>query len=367
MRMRTSIVLAVLGTSLVACDPSPTAGSAGPPEILQVFARERVMTTDDDGNDVVLIEPRLAFGDHPDIPKDEDDRQVTAAVARDGQRIRIVVDELLLGNALEEVPCADGSWSKVPVGMDFDGVARCAGADLSRCEGLCIGPNGPIGILDANQDGAIDDTRMIEGAVTLTCDGAAVPLDPQRSYYQPSGTQLIPGGSVDALGPAVVIAAADGMPPGSHCAIAFAESIVDKQGERICAPTAAGCTPGDTSAIGFTVEPFTLATSEPAHGATDVALTAPMSDDATITIHWNAALDPDSVAPSVTVTADGVAVDGLAPTMSPDDAAAIDIAVPGGFKPATTYEVTVTGGAAGIKDAFADTLDGDATITWTTK
>jgi hypothetical protein len=123
--MRESIIAAAV--LFTACGGSPEPEGAGPPEILQVLARERV-----EGEEGIELAPRLVAGDHEDIGE-EDDREVTEAVAWDGQRIRVVFDELLRGNHLEEIPCADGSWVEVPVGTDFDDVARCAGPDLSRC------------------------------------------------------------------------------------------------------------------------------------------------------------------------------------------------------------------------------------------
>src|SRR5690349_6896457 len=105
---RSIIAIVVAGACSAGCDSSSSSDGlnpSGPPEVLQVFARERA------GADLVA---HLAFGDHPDIPTSADDRKVTDAVARDGQRIRVVVDELLRPNRLEEVACADGSWSKVP-------------------------------------------------------------------------------------------------------------------------------------------------------------------------------------------------------------------------------------------------------------
>src|SRR5262245_56791249 len=174
--MRKSIIAMLIFGSGCNAAPGDPLESDGPPRILQVLARERVAVTDDKGNAHVELQARLAFGDHPDIDVEHDDRIVSDAVARDGQRIRIVVDELLRGSSLEEVACADGSWSRVPPGTDIDDIARCAGADLSRCKAVCIGDSGPVGILDANGVGAIDDTRLIEGAVVLTCDGVAVPL-----------------------------------------------------------------------------------------------------------------------------------------------------------------------------------------------
>jgi hypothetical protein len=365
--MRRSIIAMLIFGS--GCNvPDDPLESDGPPRILQVLARERVVVTDDKGHEHIELQARLAFGDHPDIDVEHDDRVVDAAVARDGQRIRIVVDELLRGSSLEEVACADGSWSRVPPGTDIDDIARCAGADLRRCEAVCIGDSGPIGILDENGDGAIDDTRLIEGAVVLTCDGVAVPIDAARSYYQPAGSQRLSTASLgtDSLGPAIAIVPATGMRPGTRCALGFTD-VVDKQGIALCASGGGGaCSPGDTSAISFGVEAFTVASSEPHDGATEVALAGKGSTDATIAIQLNSELVPETVTGAIKVTAGGVELDDLHATMAEDDEATIHIAVPGGFKAGTEYKVTIAGGASGIKDRYDDTLANDHTITWTT-
>lgn len=354
--MRTSMVCAVMVTLVAAagCGGSDADGGAGPPEILQVLVRERV-----DGE----LQGRLAFGDHEDIDAEVDDRAVSAAVARDGQRIRVVVDELLRGDTLEEVACADGSWSRVPAGTTVDDVAACTGADLSRCRGICIGADGaPVGILDGNGDGAIDDTRFIDGAATLVCDGAPVPLDPQRSYYQPSGGQRISAGSVgtDSLGPAVVLTPAAGIPPGARCGIVFADTVVDKDGERPCAAGAGGCLPGDTAAIDFTVEAFMLAWSEPHADAEDVPLTDEGSSDATIVLRLNATVDAATITGAVALTDDDEPVEGVTIAMSDEDDATVVLTVAGGFHGDSAYHLTITG----LRDAYANTMD--TSFTWHT-
>jgi hypothetical protein len=366
--MRRSIIAMLIFGSGCSGGPGDPLESEGPPRILQVLARERVAVVDDEGHEHVEIQARLAFGDHPDIDVEHDDRVVGDAVARDGQRIRIVVDELLRGSSVEEIACADGTWSRVPVGTDIDDIARCAGADLSRCEAVCIGAGGPVGILDANGDGAIDDTPLIEGAVVLTCDGVAVPLDASRSYYQPTGSQRLAAGSVgtDSLGPAIAIVPAAGMRPGATCTLGFTD-VVDKQGVAICAGTGGGdCAPGDTSAISFGVEAFTLAASEPHDGATDVPLHGEDSEDATISIQLNAELVPESVNGAVKITAGGVDLDDIETSMAEDDEATIHVTIAGGFQPATEYVVTIVGGSSGVKNRYDDTLAADQTITWTT-
>lgn len=358
MRMSMMVGVAVATSGAAGCSGADAPlHSEGPPEILQVLVRERVTVTGDDGSTWTEVQPHLAYGDHDDIDPEADDREVTAAVARDGQRIRIVVDELLRGGTLEEIPCADGSWSRVPAGTDFDDIAACAGADLSRCEAVCVGAAGPVGILDVNGDGAIDDTRLIDGAVALICGGEPVALDPSRSYYQPSGGQRLSAGATgtDSLGPAVVIVPR-GMRPGSTCTLAFSAGVVDKQGEPVVG----------ADEVAFAVEPFQLVATEPAAGATDVALTAPDAADAVITVALNAAVEPATVAAAVTVAGgDGPVTAAAAP--SPDDDATLVITVPGGLAAATTYTVTISGGAGGLADAWQDPLSADATFSFTTR
>jgi hypothetical protein len=363
--MRRSIIAMLIFGSGCSGAPGDPLESEGPPRILQVLARERVAVVDDEGHEHVELQARLAFGDHPEIDTEHDDRVVGEAVARDGQRIRIVVDELLRGSSVEEIACADGSWSRVPPGTDIDDIARCAGADLSRCEAVCIGDAGPVGILDANGDGAIDDTRLIDGAVVLTRDGAPVPLDLSRSYYQPAGSQRLSTASLgtDSLGPAIAIVPAAGMRPGARCTLGFTD-VVDKQGVAICAGD--DCSPGDTSAITFGVEPFTVGSSHPGDGETDVPLTGEGSKDATISIQLNSELVPESVNGAIKITAGGVDLDDIEATMAEDDEATIHITIAGGFHAGTEYKVTVTGGASGIKNRYDDTLASDHVITWTT-
>jgi hypothetical protein len=365
--MRRSII-AMLLLGAGCSGPGDPLETDGPPRILQVLARERVAVTDDEGHEHIELQSRLAFGDHPDIDVEHDDRVVAEAVARDGQRIRIVVDELLRGGSLEEVACADGSWSRVPPGTDIDDIARCAGVDLSHCEAVCIGDSGPVGILDANGDSAIDDTRLIEGAVALTCDGVAVPLDAARSYYQPAGSQRLSTASIgtDSLGPAIVIVPASGMRPGAKCSLGFTD-VVDKQGIALCASADGGaCEPGDTGAVSFGVEAFMLASSEPHDGATEVALHDEDSSDATIAIQLNSELVPETVNGAIKVSAAGMDIHDAVATMADDDEATIHITVPGGFEAGTEYKVTIVGGASGIKNRYADTLAKDYTVTWTT-
>ena len=157
---------------------------AGPPMVRQVLVTEQV-TTDTTS---LIKEGQLAFGTHANKFFENDDGEVLTAIALGAQEIRIVLDELVRGNDLEELACADGTFSRIPRGTTPDDIADCAGpADsLLDCDAVCLNPdNGkPIGILDADEDGAPDTMRMIdyntdpdplavELAVSINCDGNA--------------------------------------------------------------------------------------------------------------------------------------------------------------------------------------------------
>ena len=71
--MRRSIIAVLLFGSGCYGAPGDPLDSDGPPRILQVFARERVAVTDDEGKQHVELQARLAFGDHPDIALEHDD------------------------------------------------------------------------------------------------------------------------------------------------------------------------------------------------------------------------------------------------------------------------------------------------------
>lgn len=232
----------------------------------------------------------FGFGTYPQATS-EDAHPVTTARAS-GNRLRIVVDELLRGNDLEEIECRyplDAEpFSRVPAGATPDDIQRCAAAqdDLrSTCPGsnprsvcLCqreagcpsgfdrdgeprITPVGEsVGVLDRNQDGVADRTRLIPGSVGISCNAIDVPIDLAASFWSPSGNQLLPAeGELDALGPAIVLVPLP-LPTGLECGLVFAPTVADKDGNQVCAPPDGNildtCRPGDVSAFRFTVEPL---------------------------------------------------------------------------------------------------------------
>jgi hypothetical protein len=297
---------AVAAGLAVACS-QPTSATdlhpEGPPMVEQV----RLEETDATGTQVRVV---FGFGTHPEATPD-DEHPVTTATAT-GNQLRIVIDELLRGNALEEIACrfpvGTDAFARVPLDATPDDIARCAApqAELpARCPGsdphavcLCardggcptgtnpdgsprLTPSGEsVGVLDADQDGAADRTRFVRGAVAIRCGSIDapidapidVPIDLERSSWTPSGDQRAPApGGFDVLGPAVVVvpgpAPGVALPTHRDCGIAFSPDVVDHAGNRVCAPPGgdltAGCTPGDTGAVRFQVEPLAFAVTSP--------------------------------------------------------------------------------------------------------
>lgn len=360
-----------VAASLVAACSDPTSATdlhpEGPPMVEQVRMAETFSTGSTTGNRVVF-----GFGTHPDATPD-DEHPVTTATAA-GNKFRIIMDELLRGNGLEEIACQavvdTDQFARVPVGATPDDIARCTVAqDLlpSRCPGnnprsvcLCAKDGGcsgtdadnrpfmtpkgeSVGVLDSDHDGAADDTRFIQGAVGIRCGTIDVPIDLDNSYWNPSGDQQRPAqGGFDALGPAIVLVpgptTAVALPTNADCGIVFSSDVVDKDGNQVCAPPSgdisAGCTPGDTSAIRFHVEPMAFAAASP--------ITPPPGRTVDFLIQANAPIDPASVA-NITVTE--------APATSYPDFTATVAAAPnqirihwtaaGGLAPSTQYTITV--------------------------
>src|SRR4029079_11304564 len=141
--------------------------------------------------------------------------------------IRIVIDELLVGNNLEEVQCRgtvdEDTFSRVPLGSTPDDVRDCAQANdvlATTCKGahaMCVCQNAtcvrddnttanmgePVGAKHDNEDDNTDAHQCITSAVTIHCGTQDVPLDPALSFWNPSGDQQKPAqGGFDALGPA---------------------------------------------------------------------------------------------------------------------------------------------------------------------
>lgn len=348
---------------LVACsdvEGSTELNPAGPPMIRQVMLVERYTNTAGER----LLRPVIAFGTHPDADGNQQHAVSNAVVVN--QRVRIVLDELLVGNYLEEIECNErvdeDEFSRVPVGATPDDIARCAVASdlLPRsCKGakaVCLRASDgvPVGVRDEvdagnrpYKDGIADNTRMIEGAVGLRCEAAGnpihVPTQLALSYWQPSGNQQRPivDDGLDgllSLGPAVVLVSRGDLPTGATCSVEFAPSVVDKSGLAVCAPPGgditATCQPGDTSAVSFGTEPMTLLLQAPAVDAIGVSRTSPL------VLRANAAFANDLTATSTPPASFTVAVDPNLPQQ-------LNLQPTTALAPNTRYVVTVP-----LRDAY---------------
>jgi hypothetical protein len=339
----------------------------GPPMVEQVRLAERYSIGTATGLDRVVF----GFGTYPGATAAEE-HPVTSALAS-GNKLRIIMDELLRGNDLEEIACRtvvdDDVFARVPLGATPDDIARCAVAQsalaahcpASNPRSVCIcardggcpsvdgtftTPRGqPVGVSDTNMDGAADRTRFIAGAVGIRCGAIDVPIDLDMSFWTPSGNQQVPAlDGFDALGPAIVLVpgpAPAALPTSTECGVVFAPDVVDKDGNRVCAPQdgdiATGCTPGDTTAVRFTVEPMAFAVAS-------VVMDPGQSRTADVAIRANAPLDPASIA-NVTVT-EGPATSYTQFTATlgtASDASVITIrwTATGGLAANTSYTITV--------------------------
>jgi hypothetical protein len=337
----------------------------------------------------------FAFGTHPqatdgDYPALGPNQMTTAAPTQN--KLRVVMDELLIGNYLEEIACRapvdDDAYAAVPLGTTPDDIAKCAVAKdvlpgscpgnlehavcICAIEGGCgeTPMGGPVGVLDVNQDGAADDTRFIPGSVGVTCMGATgfidVPMDLNNSYWQPSGDQNKPAmGGFDALGPAVVLQPAtnttpsvNALPTNSRCQLVFAPSIVDKQNNAVCTPPGGDiekdCQPGDTSGFEFLVQPLTIDNQSFVDGATGIDRTAP------VIIVSNAPLNAGSLA-SITVKQGAANFTGFTVTLPQSQTLRINWTAQ---LPATT-EFTITV-ATTLTDIYGQPLVMPVSYTFTT-
>ena len=356
----------------------------GPPMVRQVRMKEISM----DSTGATRTARVFAFGTHPDaVTKDYPalgpNSEITATPG--GQSLRVIVDELLVGNALEEIACRDpidggsNAYDRVPLGTTPDDIAKCSvSKDVlpSSCPGtmphavcLCqadagcggIAKGDPVGVLDVNQDGAADDTRMIAGAAGIKCGSIDVPVDQNASYWNPSGDQNKPAmGGFDAIGPAIVIApdASRGLPTNTECQLVFADNVVDKQGNRICTPAngdiASNCQPGDMNAFKFKVDVLRLTPGFQNNGSGIPVNTA-------LAIVANAPIAPASLTAITVTTMTGTPVT-VPVTLSLPTSIKLDfMAAP--LSPMTTYVVHV---ATTLTDTYGQMLPQMITYPFTT-
>jgi len=385
--MKLMIGLGVAATVAGCTDTESTTNlnPAGPPMLRQVRLNHKV--TNGDGS--TSNRRVFAFGSHELAEPDElKSNQITSAVAVNNT-MRLVIDELLVGNNLEEIACRsavdDDAFARVPIGATPDDVARCSSADdvlPSVCSGPtavcicaistgCISPSGaaipeglPVGVLDINQDGATDDSQFIAGSVGLQCGTIAVPINVEGSYWNPSGDQNRPAmGGFEALGPAVVLAPDGPLPTNLDCQLVFAASVVDKQGVQVCTPVDGDvnndCNPGDMSNFQFRTEVLDVKPASFLPGQTGVSPTG------TIILTASAPLDP-SVATTGSITL--VPASGAAPTFTvgfdPTMSQVVQITpTGGGLTPNMGYTLTVT---QNVTDTFDQPPPAQQVYTFTT-
>lgn len=413
------IGFALVSSAFAACTDTESATNlhtSGPPPIEQVRLSEDVS--------IAGAPPSASrvfgFGTFPGATPDID-HPVTSAAAK-GQSLRIIFGKLLLGNYLEQVQCrapvnqlADGTLSaydNVPVGATPDDIAKCclAAADVlsAACGGplatcICHLPNGcngipegsPVGIVDANQDGAADNMQFMPGAVGFHCTGGGntvdVSADLAQSYWNPSGFQQAPytcnnPPCYDQVGPAIILVPFSVqfgatfislLPTNLDCGLAFSPDVTDKANLQPCAapngrpPECADinldkctldqqCTPGDVSAFKFHTEPLTVTIQQFSDGATGVDRTAD------VTIKTNVPVDPGSIA-SITVRD----VTNMAPyaaftvTLNPVNPAQVTLhwTATGGLAAMTTYSITFP---TAFTDYYHQGLPAPVVVTFTT-
>lgn len=359
----------------------------GSPEIAQVFVVERVVET----TGATRNRPQMAFGDHPEIDEESDDRQVVNAVAKGGQKVRIILDELVQGHTLEQVACADGTFSDIPAGTDPDDIADCTGADRSDCTAVCtqidMNTNQPVGVLDQDAsggnegDGAADDFRFrsycdngeINGCsntelarntvVKIVCDGDPMLIDVEGSFWNPSGNQQLPAETgVNGLGPAIVVVPF-GLRTSASCTLQIDPSIVDKDGNQVCAPPGyfgdTDCSGSDISNVVFGVQPFAMLGSSPVNNASGVNPLASML------LQFNQDVDDDCLDAITLETGAGAPVAAM-PVINGDDGSIVNIPNGGLLTPNTAYVLTVKGGADGLCETLGGTLPQDIVINFMT-
>jgi hypothetical protein len=361
---------ALIAASMCACGTpeSPTdLDPEGPPMVRQVFLSARAcpapplpMTAtcrsdvNGGGYQSRLV---LAVGTHAEAveqgikqkvstgPTTADPNGYPAGAVAIGNKLRVVMDELLIGNYIEEIACRtivdSDQFQAVPVGATPDDIADCAvaadvlGSTCLPCNGqnddecnehavcICEIPGGcnvgasivppglSVGVLDEDEDGTSDAHQFIRGSVGITCDGVngpiEVPMSATASYWQPSGNQQVPAvGGLGALGPAVVIQPERGLPTGALCHVSFNANVTDKGGNEVCAPQwgpegapddtawppAVACDPGNTTDASFGVE--ILRTTGGLPLPPPGAPTANFNRNNALTIDFNAEMDPAS-------------------------------------------------------------------------
>jgi hypothetical protein len=180
-----------------------------------------------------------------------------------------------------------------------------------------------------------------------------VPLDLQRTFWQPSGNQQPPAqGGLALLGPAIVLNPSHGLPTGQTCTIVFSEQVTDKAGNPVCAPKwgadgapdevqwppTVDCVAGDTTDITFTVEELRVTGSSPSENQMNFPRVKSGQTFAEMRISFNAEISLASFEDATLVPAPAQPIQVVP---SPMDTKSVLLQVPGGLAPQTDYTLTI--------------------------
>jgi hypothetical protein len=397
---RFAIVCALAISATAACTDTESATNLnpdGPPMIEQVLLTESIFDMTGNSNDSRVF----AFGTLPGLDASQEHAVTSAAV--NGQHLRIVFDEVLKGNRLEEIECRanvgpDLQYARIPDGTTPDDIAKCAVAKdvlKSSCKGdhavcLCeqdtgclvgadmVAKGDPVGVQDVNQDGAADHHRFIPTSVQISCGSSTIPADPTNSYWYPSGDQQPPAvGGIEAIGPAVVwvpqpqMGTGATMPTNQTCTLKFADDVVDKTDIAPCTPPGGrtpecsgnldlctqSCTPGDVSAFTFKTAPLTLGSTFDTTG---------VDRTAALTFVANAVVDMATLNAAITMTQAGANFTGFTATimnMGGKSQISVTPTAATGWAANTDYTITFS---TAVKDAFGQPLPAPVTVTFHT-
>ena len=124
-RFGIACAVALVASACTNMDSATNLNPEGPPMIRQVRMNEKYLN----GSNVLVdrTETVFAFGTHPDVTSDDEAHHVDFARAMNNH-LRIIMDELLKGNRLEEIECRgqvdDDVFGSVPEGATPEDVAR---------------------------------------------------------------------------------------------------------------------------------------------------------------------------------------------------------------------------------------------------
>lgn len=341
-RLTTALCLAVAtGIGCSAEESKTLLNPEGPPDILQVFVTERLS----DGS--TALTP--TYGSHPEFDSETEFEEgpdpstpVMTAVADSTQKVRIIFDELIRGNTLEQFVCAcNVAPASCPAGTPLyaldPSVCKDSGDTVLNEEGKWA---------DANNDTVPDDAVLLPGVVSISC-GTSFTWENTEidGFYNPSGNQQVTVLGMESLGPALVLFV-PALQTSADCTLTVAATVTDKQ--DVAVPSAP---------VTFHTEALAMLDSSPADG--DVV-------DPTVgvlTVSFNAALDPASLTGVALMnTTTSTAVTGTA-ALDPGDATTITFTLEADLPAASSFELTIP---ATVTDVFGGALPQAIVITFTT-